>query len=94
MFVTIYSYIMTDREEKLLLAARRNPSGITFDDFAVLLSRCGWQFDRQKGSHQVWYSPEGIRISIQRRNDGKAKGYQVREFLKIIDEEKKGETRF
>ncbi|MFV9909579.1 type II toxin-antitoxin system HicA family toxin, partial [Rickettsia conorii] len=23
------------------------------------MTKCGWVKDRQKGSHQIWYSPKG-----------------------------------
>ena len=67
--------------KKLLSKAIQNPDGLSFSEFQTLMAQCGWVKDRQKGSHQIWYSPEGARISVQRRN-GTAKGYQVRQFLK------------
>ena len=45
------------KKEKLLLLARRNPSGLSFADFETLLSNCSWKFVRQRGSHRFWYSP-------------------------------------
>ncbi len=78
-----------DRLEKLLAAARNNPSGLSFKDFEALLKRARWKFDRQKGSHQIWYSPKNSLISIQPRG-GKAKGYQVRQFLEVYDRESNG----
>ena len=70
---------MTKRE-KLLNKARDNPRGLAFDDFCTLLSQSDWTFDHQTGSHHIWYSPSGFRLSIQDRN-GQAKGYQVEQFL-------------
>lgn len=78
-----------DRLEKLLAAARNNPNGLSFADFKALLKRARWVFDRQKGSHQIWYSPRKSLISIQPRG-GKAKGYQVRQFLEAYDKESNG----
>lgn len=46
----------------------------------------GWILDHQKGSHQIWYSPKSYRISVQNRN-GKAKEYQVKQFLTRLREE-------
>jgi len=37
--------------------------------------------DHQKGSHQIWYSPKRYRLSMQEGKGGKAKGYQVEQFL-------------
>ena len=71
---------MTQRE-KLLVRARNNPRGLSFADLQSLLRHAGWTFDHQTGSHQIWYSPSGFRLSIQESRDGKAKGYQVEQFL-------------
>ncbi len=67
--------------EKLFTKAENNPSGLLFREFETLLSQSGWIFDHQKGSHSIWCSPKGCRLPIQPRHDGKAKGYQVKQFL-------------
>lgn len=69
-----------DKKEKILAKAINNPSGLKFDEFRNLLRLCGWIEDRQSGSHQIWYSQDRQRISIQNRN-GSAKEYQVKQFL-------------
>ncbi len=81
-----------NRLEKLLEAARNNPSGLSFRDFEALLKRAGWMFDRQKGSHRIWYSPKNSLLSIQ-SSGAKAKGYQVRQFLEVYDRESNGQTK-
>ncbi|MGL4226201.1 MAG: type II toxin-antitoxin system HicA family toxin, partial [Rickettsia sp.] len=60
--------------------ARRNPKGLSFSEFHTLMMQCGWVKDRQKGSHPLWYSPKGDRLSIQTFGS-MAKEYQVRQFL-------------
>ena len=80
------------KKEKLLEKARNNPVGLRFKEFETLLKACGWTFDHQKGSHQIWYSPEETRIPIQQAKGGKAKGYQVKQFLSIYDEEENNES--
>jgi len=69
------------KDKKLLGKAEINPSGLSFKEFQTLMSRFGWVLDHQSGSHQIWYSSQGARISVQNRN-GMAKGYQVKQFLK------------
>lgn len=76
------------KHEKLLQKARNNPDGLSFQDFETLISRCGWKLDHQNGSHQIWYSPNGFRVSVQNKS-GKAKGYQVKQFLVRYDIEMK-----
>ena len=71
------------KHEKLLQKAQANHEGLSFEDFQTLMQRCGWMMDHQSGSHQIWYSPKGDRISVQNRK-GKAKGYQVKQFLLAV----------
>lgn len=70
--------------------ARNNPEGLSFNEFTTLMTRFKWMMDHQSGSHQIWYSPSGYRISIQNRS-GKAKGYQVKQFLNQYDLESNNE---
>lgn len=74
------------KKEKLLDKARNNQDGLSIDDFRTLMRHKGWVLDHQKGSHEIWYSPKSYRLSVQDRN-GKAKGYQVRQFLMRLEEE-------
>jgi len=71
---------MTKRE-KLLARAMSNPKDLSFGEFQTLLRQAGWTLDHQKGSHQIWYSPTRVRLPIQEGRSGKAKGYQVEQFL-------------
>lgn len=60
---------------------------IRFDDFLVLLQRFGFVLDRTHGSHHVFIHPDIAELlSVQPRKDGKAKPYQLRQFLKLIEE--------
>lgn len=79
------------RKEKLLEKARRNMAGLLYKDFETLMGQCRWQKDHQTGSHAIWYSPGKYRIAVQNRN-GKAKGYQVKQFLAQYDKEQKDAT--
>lgn len=65
------------KHEKLLSKAFNNPLGLSFSEFETLLQRCNWIRDHQTGSHQIWYSPQKFRISVQNKG-GKAKSYQVK----------------
>lgn len=82
---------MTKRD-KLIDKALNNPRGLSFRDFQQLLRGANWTFDHQRGSHQIWYSPiGGHRLSIQEGRDGKAKGYQVEQFITQFRSENGGE---
>jgi hypothetical protein len=71
---------MTKRQ-KLLTRAEINSKDLSFNEFQTLLRQVGWTLDHQKGSHQIWYSMTGYRLPIQEGKNGKAKGYQVDQFL-------------
>lgn len=73
-------------QQKLLDKAIRNSNGLRFNEFETLLKQCGWTFDRQRGSHRIWCSPQGVRLSIQPKGN-RAKGYQVEQFLQYYEEE-------
>lgn len=76
------------KKEKLWKKAQENPQNLTFNEFETLLKQTGWTFSRQRGSHRLWYSPGGQSLPIQPRKDGKAKLYQVQQFIKYQQEEK------
>lgn len=78
------------KTDKLLAKAQNNPAGLSFDDFRKLMKSAGWVEDRQKGSHQIWYSPKLYRLSVQNRK-GKAKDYQVKQFLLQLEREENNE---
>ena len=75
---------MTKRE-KLLAKARNHPKGLELAEFETLLRQCGWVFEHQTGSHRIWRSAAKAVLSIQESRDGKAKGYQVEQFLKHVE---------
>ena len=79
-----------NRRDTLLDKAQRNPNGLQFRAFEQLLRQCGWTQRRQRGSHRIWYSPNGYRLIVQ-PNGPMAKGYQVRQFLKQHNQEKTDE---
>ena len=80
---------MTKRD-KLIAKVLNNPKGVSFQDFQQLLRSASWTFDHQRGSHQIWYSPTGHRLSIQEGRDGKAKFYQVEQFITQNESEEDG----
>ena len=74
------------KKDKLWQKAKTNPQNLSFSEFETLLQQCGWQFSRQKGSHRLWYSAKNQPLPIQPQKDGKAKVYQVQQFLNYQEE--------
>jgi predicted RNA binding protein YcfA (HicA-like mRNA interferase family) len=77
-----------DVEKKKLLEKLLSGSHtIRFDEFIGLLQSIGFVQDRSKGSHHIFSHPDVDEIlSIQPRKDGKAKPYQLKQFVKIIQD--------
>ena len=71
--------------EKLLEAARNNPNNLNFGDFETLVRRFGFLHARTSGSHRIYKDAMGRLLNIQPRKDGKAKHYQVKEFLRLVE---------
>ena len=79
-----------NRIANFLEKAQQNPNGLKFNQFERLMHGCEWTERRQRGSHRIWYSPRGYRLSVQ-PNKSMAKGYQVRQFLAQYNKENKDE---
>ncbi len=67
---------------------RRNPNNVKFQDVISWLEDNGFSLDRVSGSHHVFVHPViETPINIQKKKDGTAKTYQVKQALRIIDGE-------
>jgi len=65
---------------------RRNPNNIKFQDFVSWLEDNGFVLDRVSGSHHIFVHPDiESPINAQKKKDGSAKAYQVKQAIKIID---------
>jgi hypothetical protein len=73
--------------DKLLLQSINGPANFRFEDLCRLGEEYGFVHERTTGSHH-WYKREGYRtaMNFQRRADGKAVAYQVRDLLKALRE--------
>jgi predicted RNA binding protein YcfA (HicA-like mRNA interferase family) len=75
------------KPSKLLERLLAGSYNIGFNEFVTLLEAFGFVPDRIKGSHHIYVQADvGKLLSIQPRKDGKAKPYQLRQFLKLIEE--------
>ena len=67
---------------------RRNPNDVTFQDLISWLEDNGFSLDRVSGSHHLFVHPViEFPINIQKKKDGTAKAYQVKQAIKTIDGE-------
>lgn len=73
--------------EKLLAKVRNNPRDVRFSDLNSLAQAFGYVPIRQRGSHRMLRHPDVPEaLNIQPLGDGKAKPYQVRQFLGYVDD--------
>jgi hypothetical protein len=82
-----YIQLHYGQTRKAFSPSHEQQKGLSFGKFQTLLRQAGWTFDHQKGSHQIWYSPTGYRLPLQEGRSGKAKGYQVEQFLEQYEVE-------
>jgi len=81
-----HDLIMAKRR-KLLDKLLSGSYDIRFEDFQALLDGFGFSLDRVRGSHHIYsHSLISEQLSAQPRHDGKAKPYQLRQFIKLIEE--------
>ena len=76
------------KADKLNQKIRRNPNNIKFQDLINWLENNGFTLDRVNGSHHIFVHPTiETPVNIQKKKDGTAKTYQVKQAIKIIDGE-------
>jgi hypothetical protein len=69
--------------DRLLAGALAN---VRFDDFRQLVEAFGYHLDRVQGSHQVYWHPRAARPLNLQPMGGQAKPYQIRQFLRAVEE--------
>jgi len=75
---------MTARKvyEKLLAGSRN----IRFEDLCRVAKAFGYRLDRIRGSHHIFEHPSATRPLNLQDDHGQAKPYQVRQFLRDVEE--------
>jgi predicted RNA binding protein YcfA (HicA-like mRNA interferase family) len=73
---------------ELLKRARANPKGLRFPEACALAEAFGWTLARSAGGSHRIYKRSGVMglIVLQEGKNGKAKAYQVRQIIRLIDE--------
>lgn len=71
--------------KKLLAQALRNPQGLRFTEACQLAQAFGFRHVRTNGSHAIFSRPGAPEIVNLQNVGGKAKAYQVRQMLKLME---------
>ena len=70
---------------RLLDKAVRQPNNLRFDELVALVEAFGFGLRRIRGSHHMYARP-GLMQQVNLQSDGsKAKPYQVRAFVKLVE---------
>jgi predicted RNA binding protein YcfA (HicA-like mRNA interferase family) len=73
-------------KQKLLKKILGGSKNVRFDEFVALVKAFGFQHARTSGSHHIFQHPDIPElVNIQNRK-GKAKPYQMRQFLELVEE--------
>ncbi|MBU1022709.1 type II toxin-antitoxin system HicA family toxin [bacterium] len=67
--------------EKIISGSR----DISFKDMMKLVESFGFHLSRVKGSHHIFAHPEVSELINLQNMDGKAKPYQIRQFLQLVE---------
>ena len=72
-------------QKKLLKKILAGSKNIRFSDAVRIAEAFGFRLDRINGSHHIFVHPEVTELVNLQDVKGKAKAYQVRQLLKIIE---------
>lgn len=72
-------------KQKLLEKALRGPHSLSFSEITALAEAFGFRLSRINGSHHIFVHPKIQEIVNLQEVNGKAKAYQVRQFLKLVE---------
>jgi hypothetical protein len=76
------------RWQELIDSARASPANVRFRDLCGLVIGLGYALDRKRGSHLIYrhsWRRDLPLVNLQEGQSGKAKPYQVRQVLGLID---------
>lgn len=74
------------KKRKLFDKALNSPRNFQFDDFVTLLGHFGFVLERISGSYRIYSQPDALDSLVIQPAKGKAKPYQIKQFLKLVEE--------
>lgn len=72
-------------KRKLLEKILSGSKNVHFNDMILLVEAFGFRLIRTRGSHFIFEHPQIPELINLQEKNGKAKPYQVREFLRLIE---------
>jgi predicted RNA binding protein YcfA (HicA-like mRNA interferase family) len=74
------------KKRKLLEKALSSPNNLRFGDMRTLVEAFGFALDRVSGGHHIFTHPSIPELVNPQNYKGKAKPYQVRQFLELEEQ--------
>jgi predicted RNA binding protein YcfA (HicA-like mRNA interferase family) len=72
--------------KKLLERILAGSKNIRFSDFVSLVNAFGFELQRVNGSHHIFAQPNVPELLNLQNQKGEVKPYQVRQFLKLVEQ--------
>ena len=72
-------------KKKLLAKIKNNSENVRFNDFVTLINAFNFEIIRSKGSHFIYERKDVPEMLNIQNKKGKAKSYQVEQFLELIE---------
>jgi predicted RNA binding protein YcfA (HicA-like mRNA interferase family) len=73
------------KSRKVLEKILAGSTDVSFDDFCGLVQAFGFRLSRVNGSHHIFTNPEVSELVNIQESRRKAKPYQIRQFLKLVE---------
>jgi predicted RNA binding protein YcfA (HicA-like mRNA interferase family) len=73
-------------KRKLLEKVLAGSKNISFNELIALVESFGFYLSRVRGSHFIFVHPQIPELINLQEKNGKAKPYQVREFLQLVEQ--------
>jgi len=74
------------KKQKLLEKLLRGSKNVRFDELVVVVKAFGFHLSRVNGSHHIFIHPQIPELVNLQNQRGKAKPYQVRQFLTLVEQ--------
>lgn len=72
-------------EKKILIKMMNSYNNVNFDDLVKVIKKFGFRWQRTRGSHNIFVNNKVNEIINIQNVSGKAKPYQIKQFLKLIE---------
>ena len=75
-------------KKKLFLRIMNNQKNVLFNDFITVVEAFGFSCTRKEGSHRIFKNANVAELINLQDENGKAKPYQIKQFLLLIEKYK------